>query len=231
MIDFTQIKSLVFDFGGTLDSNGVHSRTLFFRAFKQFNLLSQEDNKVFQDAYSYSDHLVISQGLIKKSNLLEMNQIMCHHIFKNLQMSENENVAKEITNTQMQYLKENHRALTVMSEHFEMGIISNFSGNLSVVLDEFDLLDLFDFVLDSYYVGFSKPDPRIFQKALELSEFNPNQIFYLGDNHVRDVLAAKSLGFKTGLIYDCQEQTLQAVQAYSQADLIVTSIFELLDFI
>lgn len=53
--------------------------------------------------------------------------------------------------------------------------------------------ELFDVVVDSCEVGFRKPDPRIFEKALELVGVAPSRALFL-DDYEGNVRAARALG-------------------------------------
>ena len=82
---------------------------------------------------------------------------------------------------------------------YELGVISNFTGNLEVILREFALRDLFATVTESFYVGCSKPDPRIFRAAL--GSRDPRKCLYIGDNPRNDIEPARALGMTTVLIH------------------------------
>jgi putative hydrolase of the HAD superfamily len=196
-----KVKWLLFDFGGCLDSDGVHSRKLFYEQFRKFNLTC--DSNLFQEAYTYSDSKVISESLIVKSNLFEMNDKMCHYIAEKLNIDNItgvHEVANSISDIQILYLKRNKNILEKLSKNYHLGIISNFSGNLNIILEEFSLSAYFLFVLDSYHVGFSKPNPEIFKLAMKKCNIEPSEICFVGDNVERDIMPAKNLGIKTVLI-------------------------------
>lgn len=55
----------------------------------------------------------------------------------------------------------------------------------------------FDHVFVSGEVGFDKPDPRIFAATLKSSSCAPDQILFVGDDPVKDVLGAANAGMKT----------------------------------
>ena len=59
--------------------------------------------------------------------------------------------------------------------------------------------DLFDFVVDSSEVGVRKPDPAIFEIALELAGVAPERALFL-DDHDGNVAAATSLGIRSILV-------------------------------
>ena len=45
-----------------------------------------------------------------------------------------------------------------------------------------------------------KPDPRIFNRALELTASDPEKVIYVGDNFFADVVGAKNAGLQPVLL-------------------------------
>ena len=58
----------------------------------------------------------------------------------------------------------------------------------------------FDSITTSEEAGYNKPSKIIFEKALEKSGPD-NEIFYIGNSIERDITGAKSMGFKTILVF------------------------------
>lgn len=56
------------------------------------------------------------------------------------------------------------------------------------------IVDLFPFVIVSEEAGVWKPDPAIFERALELGEARPDEAVYVGDTPEHDVAGAKAAG-------------------------------------
>ena len=73
-------------------------------------------------------------------------------------------------------------------------MVSNFYGNLTAVLQDFGLLRCFKVVVDSAVAGVRKPDPQIFQMAIELLSLNPKDVTIIGDSYDKDIQPAVSLG-------------------------------------
>ena len=221
-----RVKWILFDFGGCLDSDGVHSRTLFFNQFTKLNLIKTTDNyNKFQEAYTYSDQKVIKEGLVVDASLLEMNNQMCIHIAEKLSVSDSTVVSKvalAITDIQSAYLRRNNKILKLLSRQYRLGIISNFSGNLKIILNEFSLNSHFDFVLDSYHLGISKPNPEIFKIAIEHCRSDSFNICFVGDNPDNDITPAKNIGMRTILL---SPNTIK-----SNADYTLASLEDLLVF-
>lgn len=54
----------------------------------------------------------------------------------------------------------------------------------------------FQKIVDSEMAGVKKPDPYIFELALEMAEVNPKNSLMIGDNLEADILGAKAMGMK-----------------------------------
>jgi len=106
-----------------------------------------------------------------------------------------------------------------------MGLISNFTGNLEVILAEHDLSFLFDSVTESFYAGASKPELKIFHAALAKQNFPVSECLYVGDNPVNDIAPAKSLGMQAILIHEPGKKHECGADAY------ISSLWELSDWI
>jgi len=201
----SQLKAILFDFGGCLDSDGMHSRTLFLQVFNRFGIMKDISKESFQEAYSYADKKMIAEKLVIEANLRESNLIMVELILCALEyhdQNEAKPLADEISKIQESFFSKNAPTLEKLSKNFRLGIISNFTGNLELILKEYKLHHYFEHILDSYHVGFSKPDIKIFEEALNRFKIAPENCLFVGDNIERDILPAKSLGMKTVLIHE-----------------------------
>ncbi len=81
------------------------------------------------------------------------------------------------------------------------GIISNFqhAPHVRKVLHQNGLLKMLDAVIISGEVHAKKPDPRIFECALEKLGTRPEATLFVGDDPERDIRGAASIGMKTRL--------------------------------
>lgn len=59
--------------------------------------------------------------------------------------------------------------------------------------------ELFDFVVDSSEVGMRKPNPAIFEKALAIGKFSPEEVLFL-DDYEGNVIAAEALNIRSILV-------------------------------
>lgn len=81
-----------------------------------------------------------------------------------------------------------------------LGIVSNWDSRLKEILDNLKIGHHFDFILASTVIGSAKPDPLIFEKALQLSGTLPNQTLHIGDEPSTDITGAQALGIDAILI-------------------------------
>ncbi len=82
----------------------------------------------------------------------------------------------------------------------KLAVVSNSEGTLEQMLVEIDLRPLFDTVLDSSVVGFTKPDPRIYRLALERLGVAAADALMVGDSPSADVDGAQAVGIRAALI-------------------------------
>ena len=77
---------------------------------------------------------------------------------------------------------------------FTLGVVSNREETLDDLLERLGLDSQFAFTLTSGEVDSWKPDPRIFQRGLELAATTPEQTIYVGDNYFADIIGAQRVG-------------------------------------
>ncbi len=81
-----------------------------------------------------------------------------------------------------------------------IAVISNSEGFLEEILVDRGMLDLFDLVVDSGVVGVEKPDPAIFQIALDRMGIDASRALHLGDTYATDVVGARAAGIRVALV-------------------------------
>ncbi|MDE2058860.1 MAG: HAD-IA family hydrolase [candidate division NC10 bacterium] len=81
-----------------------------------------------------------------------------------------------------------------------LGMISNSNGWVERLVTESGLRPYFHFVLDSRLIGVEKPDPRIFQIALDQVGISPAEALYIGDLYSIDVVGSRAAGMRAILL-------------------------------
>jgi HAD superfamily hydrolase (TIGR01509 family) len=94
------------------------------------------------------------------------------------------------------HLRRNQPLLARLRTRYRLGLVSNFYGNLETVCDNAAIQSLFGVIVDSVQAGVSKPDPRIFQRALDGLGVTPANATFVGDSAARDMAGARALGMR-----------------------------------
>lgn len=89
-----------------------------------------------------------------------------------------------------------------------LAVISNADGRVADYLARAGLADLFELILDSGLEGVEKPDPEIFQRALDRMGLAPHEVVYVGDTWAVDVIGARRAGIEP--VYLGEEQAGRA---------------------
>ena len=88
--------------------------------------------------------------------------------------------------------------LTILSKQFDLGLIANQTMDIVRLLDDSKISRFLKVKVISSEVGIKKPDPRIFQLAMQLAEArSPKDCIMIGDRLDTDILPANMLGMKT----------------------------------
>lgn len=97
--------------------------------------------------------------------------------------------------------------------HRKLVVISNSDNRLDSILTSLKIRHFFDVVLNSYEVGFYKPQREIFDLALSMadSRLNPDEAVHIGDDAQLDFHAAKAAGWH-GLLFNTRTEKPDRVE-------------------
>jgi putative hydrolase of the HAD superfamily len=191
--------ALLFDFGGTLDADGVPWSPRFHQAYRAAG--GTLDFAAFDPVFTASDRALNRVPDIRTTGLraaIELQaRILMDLIPRDAPAVNPLNIAARLHAQALATVQRNRPLLERLAGTHRLGVVSNFSGNLRPCLAELDLLQFFTVTADSALVGASKPDPRIFQYALRALACSPSQAWMIGDNPEADIDGAARLGLKT----------------------------------
>jgi putative hydrolase of the HAD superfamily len=105
-------------------------------------------------------------------------------------------VAARFLDDAHRHLRRNQALLARLRARYRLGLVSNFYGNLETVCHNTSILPLFGVVVDSVRAGCSKPDPRIFRRALDELGVGAGDAIFVGDSAARDMAGARALGMR-----------------------------------
>lgn len=188
--------ALLFDFGGTLDADGVPWRVRFFRLCRDEGLVETEEQ--FDPVFYAADDALV--GTIPVTLAFEDTVgRLAASIARGLGADDatvSDRVAARFLDDAFTTLHRNTRLLSRLRERYRMGIVSNFYGNLATVCHNAGIRRLFSVIVDSARVGWEKPDPRIFHRALSELNVAPGEALFVGDSLSRDMAGARAIGMR-----------------------------------
>jgi putative hydrolase of the HAD superfamily len=195
--------TIIFDYGGTLDTDGIHWSEKFWEAYQAFKIMVEK--KKFRNAFVYSERKIVN--LIKSDFSLEstyetqlkyqMEYLVNEGLYPKSNFKLIEDMTKFCLTSVLKNIEFSKKVLSTMVKEFNLGLISNYYGNLETVLNETDLRKYFNSFIDSADIGIRKPDTRIFELALKELNTRPNQTIVVGDSYGNDIIPAKELGCTT----------------------------------
>lgn len=195
---FGGCKAVLFDFGGTLDSDGEHWLDRFYEIYDQVGLkYSQPEIK---RAFYHADDRCCANSHVNSMRLRPMMELHVHLQFEALGIADEgmeKDVVKRFCQRSERFLQRNARLLRTMRCRYRLGVISNFYGNVGALCEEAGLADSLDVILDSGRVGVRKPDPEIFLTALVELGLPPWEVVFVGDSYERDMIPSRDLGMGT----------------------------------
>jgi putative hydrolase of the HAD superfamily len=85
-----------------------------------------------------------------------------------------------------------------LKERYRLAVVTDAQSAYALPeLRAVGLHEYFDPIVISGDYGYRKPDPRLFQAALDRLQVTPDQAIFVGDDRYRDVFGARQLGMKT----------------------------------
>jgi FMN phosphatase YigB (HAD superfamily) len=202
-------ENLLFDFGGTLDANGVAWKDRFYA------LYCAEGLDMAADAFA-SRFFVADDPLIGRLSAATDLSGTVHALVANLEAElvrgagadwadagkgrnngdRGVRVASRFLSDASAAFARNRPVLAALSRRYRLGVVSNFYGNLESVCGGAGLGSFFATLVDSHCVGVEKPDPAIFHTALERLGAKPETTVFVGDSLRRDREGARRAGMR-----------------------------------
>lgn len=204
-----RIKGIIFDYGGTIDSRGVHWSEIIWDGYQAAGIGIDKDQ--FRDAYVYAEReLARTRHILPHHNFLDLLRIKMRLELEWLAREEimqpdtdghlGEAVARYCYNAARECVEEARPVLEALCSRYPMVLVSNFYGNVEAVLTDFDLRRYFKAIIESAVVGVRKPDPAIFALGVDALGMKPGEVLVVGDSLRKDILPAESLGCRVAWI-------------------------------
>lgn len=197
----TNVRGIIFDYGGTIDSEGDHWSEVIFDAYHACGIpVAYAD---FRPAYIEGERHLARTPLVKPSDtFLQVLRLKIARQFEvlNLPPDRIDAVAHTAEAVARRCVSAARPVLEAFANRYPLALVSNFYGNVEAVLAEYGIRHLFRAVIESAVVGIRKPDPRIFALGCQALGLEPQQVLVVGDSIDKDILPAQSLGCPTATI-------------------------------
>lgn len=201
-------KTLFFDYGGTLDTNGVHWSEVLWQQYQAENVPVGKEQ--FLDSYVYAERKLGNEPIIdaddtfvdvlRKKVWIE-TEMLAENGFLDVQEITRRAYVEHIALRCDFHVRHNMERikpmLSSLSEKYRLVLVSNFYGNLDNVLNAYGILPYFSDVVESAQVGLRKPDAEIYRLAMDRSNTMPDKAVIIGDSVKNDIRPGLSLGATT----------------------------------
>jgi HAD superfamily hydrolase (TIGR01549 family) len=222
-----KIETVLFDFGGTLDSDGVAWKERFHALYRAEGLdISAED---FAPAFYAADDALVG-ALPPTTGLKETVDALMTNLEAELarrgggqegnNIDRGQRVASRFLSQMSAAFARNRPVLEALGERYRLGVVSNFYGNLEAVCESSGLGPLFGVMTDSQRVGAEKPEPAIFRAALAALDAVPETTVMVGDSLRRDYEGARRSGM--GFIWIAPEDVQAAERSAADRPVLAT---------
>ena len=188
--------AVLFDFGGTLDADGLPWKERVYRLFLEAGASVARER--FDPSFYKADDALV--GAIPPTTSFEETVARLTAGVANalglLDHSIAAGVARRFVGDSLANIAGNVPLLRELARRYRLGVVSNFYGHLARVCDDAGIHSFFQVLVDSTDVGCTKPDPRIFQCALEALGVPASAATFVGDSLPRDMAGARGVGMR-----------------------------------
>ena len=195
------IEGIIFDYGGTLDSRGVHWSEVLWQGYQHAQV--PIDKATFRDAYVEGERalarerIILPQDnfhtLLRKKVALEIDYLP-EHYDTDLRQQWVDAIAAYCDQAARGCIDEARPMLERLHERYPLMLVSNFYGNIDEVLRDYGIRHLFKGIIESAVVGVRKPNPTLFRLGVDALELTPDHVLVVGDSLRKDIEPAERLG-------------------------------------
>ncbi len=201
------IRGIIFDYGGTLDTNALHWSEVLWMGYQHAEVPVTKEQ--FRSCYVHAERELAKHPHIKPEHtFLDLLRIKVDIETRHLvdegawttDEQERQAMAEEVAqfcyHYVLQVLEVSRPVVESLSRRFPLVLVSNFYGNINAVLNDFRL-QYFQTIIESSVVGVRKPDPAIFQLGVDALGLRAEETLVVGDSYGKDILPAHSIGCQT----------------------------------
>jgi len=200
------IKGVLLDYGGTIDTNGLHWAIVMWDMYQKHNVPVNKEQ--FELAFSHGERtLALEKHIYPEHNFLDTLVIKTRIQFDFLVASNflpqanYETTVNAIANDcnafAQQAIDNAKPVLDELADKYKLVLVSNFYGNIETVLEHFGIKKYFYQIVESAVVGIRKPDAAIFSYGVNVLQLPAENCVVIGDSYSKDIAPGKKAGCKT----------------------------------
>jgi putative hydrolase of the HAD superfamily len=197
--DFTKIRAVTFDAGGTLIEPWPSVGHVYAAAARS-HLSTEADptvlNRQFRDAWEKRGSFDYSRegwlDLVRQTfrGISSDPNLFFHELYDRFEQPDSWRIYDDVIPT-LERLQE---------RGFKLGVISNWDERLRPLLKNLGLAKYFDVTTISVEAGVAKPAPQIFQQTLENLGLAAESVLHVGDSTGEDYLGPQQVGMPSLLV-------------------------------
>ena len=152
----SSIKGIIFDYGGTIDTNGIHWGEFIWEQYRETGVDITRD--IYRQAYVHGERFLAKNPIIEPTDTfhtLLRKKIAIHFDFLREKLTEKrfsdetaiaiaDGCYKKVKNT----LATTCAIVEKLSDRYPLVLVTNFYGNMPVVLKEFNLSKYFKAIVE-----------------------------------------------------------------------------------
>lgn len=225
------IDTIIFDLDGTLRYNDPSSDDVFFGIAVELGIPDNQKNRHRAIRWSHYYWAKSTELLLDLMTFdLQKDFFWINYTKRQLlAIDDNPSWADELapiiqSRMQNEYKPEDrlfhdtHEVLSFFCESdYTVGLVSNRDTPFDDYIDEIGIAGYFDFAFVASQVNSWKPDPQIFQAALERADTTAERSIYIGDNYYADIVGAQNVGIipilldRAGAFHDFECLTIRSL--------------------
>lgn len=194
------IKGVLLDYGGTIDTNGLHWGGVLWNSYQKHHIdIPQE---AFSKAYSFGEKALAIHPIVMPHHTfydtlaLKIDQQFRFLADNGFELDKNlvELIAQDCHLFAKATVQQAIPTLEALYEQYPLVLVSNFYGNINSVLTDFGIHHFFKAIVESAVVGVRKPNPDIYRLGVAQLQLPPEECVVIGDSYSKDIVPAKEVG-------------------------------------
>ncbi len=191
-------SAVFFDFGGTIDADGVPAAIRFHRAYRAAG--GSLPQGTFAPLYRVSERRLAEVPGIRAAGFREAvsaQAALIHEGVPDAARVDRATMAARFHDEATAVVARIRPVLERLAATLRLAVVAAAPGSLRSCLADLGILEVFAAVIDAAELGFERPDVRLLATALAALGVTADAAWMVGDDLDADIRPAASLGMKT----------------------------------